>query len=265
MQSNNNNNLTPATVVDVASALVSPYFSSNDPHHFNTCDEINDPYNNEGDVAVAVAVKSSKKVAPPVILPELLSNLTPADIKLVIMESAFDDQGMEYQTARSLYGYSLENLSTPQLRKVCSMLGVGGYKSASKPKSCKLIALEAAKEKSYVSFGKINATSLLKHNTILRIINALFHKDNFAEFEAMNQKKTRQELDKGGAGNNNLFLTGLSDYINDEINNDRIGSLIMFEGDVNASKRMMITWKLGRKHHWLSYHSAIILRRCLLS
>jgi hypothetical protein len=59
MQSNNNQNTTPATVADVASMLVSPF---DDPHHFDTCDELNDPiiYNNEA-VAVAVTVPLLKK------------------------------------------------------------------------------------------------------------------------------------------------------------------------------------------------------------
>lgn len=197
MQSNNNNNLTPATVVDVASVLVSPNFTSNDPHHFDTCDEINDPYNNNESVAVAVSVPSSKKKkakkAPAiVVLPDTLNGITNDDLKQVLTESSLDEHEKEIETARSLHGYSLQALSTYQLRKVCSLLGVGGYKSQAKGKCCEMIAKEKNHENLYgpkSSFAAINSTTLLKHNTLLRIINAVFHKDNFADFANINQKK----------------------------------------------------------------------------
>ena len=244
MQSNNNQNTTPATVADVASMLVSPF---DDPHHFDTCDEINDPLDNNNEAVVAVTVPSSKKkrvkkVAAIVILPDKLNVITNDDLKHVFTESSFDVNGNEVETALSLFGYILEDLTTLQLRKVCSLLGVGGYKSQGKVKCCEMIAKEKVREHSYgskSSFGIINATTLLKHNTLLRIINALFHKDNFDEFASMNQKKSRQELDVGGVGNNKRFLSTLSDYINDEINNDFIGTLVPFSDNEDAADRII--------------------------
>ena len=147
MQSNNNDNVTPATVVDVGSVLVSPNFAStfvtpNEPYHFDTCDEINDPLYNHDDVVAVAVTSSKKKEAPPVVLPDRLSNITEDDLDHVITELSLDIHNQETETARSLHGYSLMSLSTYQLRKVCSLLGVGGYKSQSKVKCCLLIAQE---------------------------------------------------------------------------------------------------------------------------
>ena len=42
----------------------------------------------------------------------------------------------------------------------------------------------------------------------------------------------------GGAGNNKLFLSSLSEYVNDKINNNRIGTLVKVSDDIDISVRL---------------------------
>lgn len=173
-----------------------------------------------------------------VVLPDALKNITKNDIKDVVVESIVDEDGNTIDTAVSLHDVLLEPLLTVEIRKVCMLLGCSGYRSKKKGECCYIIASRKHQIANYKDYGITNDTLLLKQNTLLRIINALFHEDNFSSFSKLNENKTRTELDKGNAGNNKQFHINLSDYVKDAMNNDRIGALIDFSPGEDVGDRI---------------------------
>jgi hypothetical protein len=118
------------------------------------------------------------------------------------------------------YSIVIDTLVTKDLRRLAKQFGIKNLGSRTKFE----VRFALAEKKSISS--RYNIKSLGNNNNscgdntknIIRIINALFHPDNYETFICLNDRKTRLDFEVGVGSNNSNFWALLADYVNDASN-----------------------------------------------
>jgi hypothetical protein len=80
-----------------------------------------------------------------------------------------------------------------------------------------------------------NNSSIDNTKNIIRIINAVFHPENYDAFLCINNRKDRKDFEYGNGSNNNMFWSTIADFVNDASNVD-IDSFYIIEDNDDYNK-----------------------------
>jgi hypothetical protein len=117
------------------------------------------------------------------------------------------------------YSLVIDSLHSNNLRKLANMFGIRGQGSKSKWETRLAIAQKKSLQSRY-NIGSLsyNNSSIDNTKNIVRVINGIFHPDNFETFLSLNDRKDRTDFEYGNGPNNVNFWALLADYVNDASN-----------------------------------------------
>jgi hypothetical protein len=124
---------------------------------------------------------------------------------------------------KETYSVLVKLLTVPHLRRLSKQFGIKGYGSKMKYEIRQLLA---AKKSSYDRYNidalatPVNSSSADNTKNIVRVINGVFHPDNFESFLTLNNRKDRSDFEYGNGANNVNFWTIVADCVNDATNTD---------------------------------------------
>jgi hypothetical protein len=122
----------------------------------------------------------------------------------------------------TIFQIKVSALTSANIRKLARNFGLKNLGSKSKFE----IRLALAEKKNHVSRFNIDAlatknnSSIDNTKNIIRIINAVFHPDNYDAFLTINNRKDRKDFEYGNGSNNNVFWSTIADFVNDASNVD---------------------------------------------
>lgn len=132
------------------------------------------------------------------------------------------------EVAQKIVGYNeysidLNSLTVINLRKLAKKFGLRNFGSTKK------FGLRLALAEKKNSTCRYNIDALASSSTssndntknIVRVINGVFHPDNFEAFLTINDRKTRKDFETGNGAKNDKFWALIADYVND-ITNDEL-------------------------------------------
>jgi hypothetical protein len=202
--------------------------------------------------------KYAKKVAPS--LPPMLFNskLTDVELTAVLLGDGTPkndpDTGAKIMKARKVAGVDLDKLKVEMLRVLCRHYGIKKYRSKKKDDLLILIAQVQQTHAAYNALDDNETTKAQKkENDKVRMANLLFSSDFYEEAITMNDKKSRKELDKGGAGYSKSVLVDMSLSFSDTLNNDIYGEVLFQENPhiANAISEGLDPSRFN-EHNWVS-------------
>jgi hypothetical protein len=134
-------------------------------------------------------------------------------------------------TAKSIIGIDFNTLKVDQIRKLCSMWNVKKDGSALRDQLCLIIGQSQQLMGVYAAQDvKLKATKQENQASKIRLLNVVFSDDFFEDVVKMNDKKQKDELDAGKAGNNQGLWSSISDEYNDS-ENDEVYEVFAFVED----------------------------------
>jgi hypothetical protein len=169
-------------------------------------------------MSASTATIAKKKVT---ILPTTLDN---ASISDVVLEQVFDKvscktipvDGKLVMTAKSILGIDFDTLKVDQIQKLCSMWNVKKYRSAGKDQLYLIIVQSQQLMGVYpAQDAKLKATKQENQASKICLLNVVFSDNFFKDVVKMNDKKQKDELDAGKAGNNQRLWSSILDEYND--------------------------------------------------
>jgi len=199
------------------------------------------PSNNE-DADEEIEVTDNKKKATVVLLP-MLENSQLADVELIELknnkgETELDkDTGAKVFVAYKVAGVELKKLPVVMLRLLCRHYGIKKIRQLKKDDLLKTMAKVKQTHAAYAALEEDDTTKQQKkENDKIRLINIFFSTEYYSDAFHMNDKKNRKELDAGGAGNNRVFMSEISDAFNDVMNDDEFGHVLFEDNEHIATK-----------------------------
>lgn len=148
---------------------------------------------------------------------------SPADDDDNYLEVAQKIEGYNDGKNEGNYNLILDRLTCKNLRLLAKQFGIKNLGSKTKFE----IRLALAEKKNSNNRYNIDAFASSKHQTandntknIVRIVNGVFHPDNFDTFLTLNDRKSRRDFETGPGANNMNFWSLIADYVNDLNNED---------------------------------------------
>lgn len=198
------------------------------------------------DKEVAFTTPTLKKKAEKHLLPIELRNFTYADRQYMVcgMDNDTSKGNSEnyFEVAQKIEGYGdenysivLNNLTVLGLRQLSKQFKIRNVGSQTKFEIQMLLAARKNSTDKYNidGLGSSKVTSADNTKIIVRIVNAVFHPDNFEAFLSLNDRKGRNAFETGLGANNNKFGSIIADFVNDVSNIDLDKFLI-----INATKNL---------------------------
>jgi hypothetical protein len=170
----------------------------------------------------------------------LPTTLDDASISDVALEQVLDKVSREpirvddklVMTAKSILGINVDTLKVDQIRKLCSTWNVKKYRSAVRDQLCLIIGQSQQLMGVYAAQdAKLKATKQENQASKFRLLNVVFSDDFFEDFVKMNDKKQKDELDAGKAGNNQRLWSSILDEYNDLENDEVYGVFALVEDE----------------------------------
>jgi hypothetical protein len=186
------------------------------------------------DTTISTAAVKNKK---PVNLPAVLEDASIDDVVLEEVRDkttneALQESGKPVMTATSIHGVDFNTLKVDQIRMLCSLWKLKKYRSAPREDLCILIAQNKLLTEVYEAQAfKVTAKKEELQASKFRLLNVLFSADFYDDVVKMNDKKQKNELDAGKAGNNQRLWSSISDAYNDSANNEAYGLFAFVEDD----------------------------------
>jgi hypothetical protein len=121
------------------------------------------------------------------------------------------------------YSILINTLIAPNLRKLAQQFGLKNLGSKTKFQIRLAMAEKKNSDNRYninALASKITVTSNDNTKNIVRVINTIFHPDNFETFLTLNDRKARSDFEVGNGANNINFWAIMADYVNDVTNED---------------------------------------------
>jgi hypothetical protein len=162
--------------------------------------------------------------------------------------------GARMMKAIKVAGVDLEKVKVDMLRRLCSHYGIKKYRHKKKEDLLLLIAQVQQTHAAYNALDDDEATKAQKkENDKVRITNLLFSSEFYEEAVTMNDRKSRKDLDKGGAGSSKSLLVEMSSSFSDSLNDDIYGE-VLFPDNPHIAKAALEGLNPGvfNEHNWMS-------------
>jgi hypothetical protein len=122
-----------------------------------------------------------------------------------------DDNGVRVMIATTIKGIAIKKITMDTLRTFCRKFGIKPPK-----KSKEVLAREIAFSKQMDSAHELTGVAAKQSSQEriamkIRLLNACFTDEHFQDFLNVNKRKTKNELDRGDAGNSKHFYVKISD------------------------------------------------------
>lgn len=175
-------------------------------------------------------------------LPDALADVTSiqdfADLETVMRsdpKAKLSDDGDDVlevvEVAYRLKGIELEKQTVSQLKKLCSLVGATGFSKCNKFQLLRLLAATKPNGSDVTVASSADcADSKVPDNTKLAIINTVLCTSFRHDFLSLNQWHAGGDSNHTNHNNNENFqvFANITDYVNDEDNDNVIGTLIDF-------------------------------------
>jgi hypothetical protein len=167
-----------------------------------------------------------------------------------------DENGIKVMVATAIKGIAIKNILCTLLRKFSDKVGVKGRNRSKLVISRQLAYAKQMDSAHELTGAAAKQSSNQRLSMKLRLLNTCFTDDHYDEFVNVNKRKTRNQIDRGDAGNSQHFYAKISAVANDSLNNDVVGrscfpddehlSEAITEGlDLNSF--VVITWTQAKK------------------
>jgi hypothetical protein len=128
----------------------------------------------------------------------------------------FDENGVKVMIAVTISGHGIKNIKMLHLRKLCTKVGLKGIRSKNKKVLCHMLAYSKQMDIAHSLAGRSGSKKANKKMAMkIRLLNACFSEQYYGDFVNLNQKKSKDELDRGDAGGNKHFYVRVTDLAND--------------------------------------------------
>jgi hypothetical protein len=164
------------------------------------------------------------------------------------------DTGAKIMKASRVAGVELEKLKVEMLRLLCSHYGIKKYRSKKKEE---LLILIAQVQQTHAAYNALDDNNKMKaqkkEDDKVRMSNLIFSSEFYEAAITMNNKKSRTELDKGGAGCSKSVLVEMTLSFSDTLNNDIYGE-VLFPENPHIANAILEGLDPSRfnEHNWVS-------------
>ena len=207
---------------------------------------------------LAASVQKVQAAKKGVNLPNSLQDAAISDVIVenvvdkVTQEVILDDDGTPISTAFSILGVPFSSLKVDQIRMLCSKWNLKKYRGVSRDKLCLVIAQNQQLMVVYAAQAvTVKNKKMELQASKFRLLNVVFSEDFFKRVLKMNDKKQKDGLDAGKAGNTQRLWSSISDEYNDSLNDEVYGVFAFVEDEQIAEFAETIDIRNYVKLDWM--------------
>jgi hypothetical protein len=196
---------------------------------------------NDTSLLLDASVKKVQTAKKGVSLPTNLKDAAISDVIVedvvdkVTQEALLDNDGKPISTAFSILGTAFSLLKVDQICMLCSKWNLKKYRGVARDKLCLVIAQNQQLVIVYeAQAGTVKDKKMKLQASKICLLNVVFSEDFFDCVVKMNDKKQKDELDAGKAGNNQRLWSlwsSISDKYNDSLKDELHGVFVFVEDE----------------------------------